>query len=151
MISNIGKSTRHVSCINSEGKAIKPTNLKHVAKYAFSHAPSNLKNWLAGSRGDWRTRFLGAHSFGIKKTAVQSFGSCSRSSLNVVHNPVHSNSELHKERPGSCQASCTSKSTLNDGPGYHVHSRNTPHPDIIYRPPPPMQTSTSRAESVALI
>ena len=52
MISNIGKSTRHVSCLYSEGKAIKPNNLKLVAKY--SHATSNLKNWLAGSGGDCR-------------------------------------------------------------------------------------------------
>ena len=38
-----------VSCLYSEGKAIKPI------KYAFSQAPSNHKNWLAGSGGDSRT------------------------------------------------------------------------------------------------
>ena len=59
MISNIGKSTRHVSCLNSEGKAIKPTNSKLVEKYAFSQAPRNLKNRLAGSGGDCRTGDLG--------------------------------------------------------------------------------------------
>ena len=30
MISNFGKSTRHVSCLYSEGKAIEPNNLKLV-------------------------------------------------------------------------------------------------------------------------
>ena len=49
MISNFGKSTRHVSCLYSEGKAIEPNNLKLVPKYA--HAPSNLKDRLAGSGG----------------------------------------------------------------------------------------------------
>ena len=50
VISDIEKSISHV-CLCSEGKAIKPTNLKIVAKYAFSQAPSNPKNWLAGSVG----------------------------------------------------------------------------------------------------
>ena len=31
-------------------------DLTLVAKYVFSQAPSNLKNRLAGSRGDFRTR-----------------------------------------------------------------------------------------------
>ena len=53
MISNFGKSTRNVSCLYSEGKAIEPNNLKLVPKYA--HAPSNLKNRLAGSGGECRT------------------------------------------------------------------------------------------------
>ena len=35
--------------------AIKPTNLKLIAKYAFSQAPSNLKTRLAGSGGNSRT------------------------------------------------------------------------------------------------
>ena len=30
MISNIGRSTHHVSCLNSEGKVFKPNNLKPV-------------------------------------------------------------------------------------------------------------------------
>ena len=48
MISNIGKSTHYVSCIYSEGKAIKPTNSKLVAKYAFLQAPSKLEiGWQA--------------------------------------------------------------------------------------------------------
>ena len=59
MISNIGKSTCHVSCLYSEGKVIKPTILKHEEKYAFSQAPRNLKNRLAGSGGDCRTGDLG--------------------------------------------------------------------------------------------
>ena len=57
--SNIGKSTCHVSCLYFEGKAIKLTKLKLSAKYAFSQAPSNLKNRLAGSRGDSRTGLQG--------------------------------------------------------------------------------------------
>ena len=35
----------------SEEKAIKPTNSKLVEKYAFSQAPRNLKNRLAGLGG----------------------------------------------------------------------------------------------------
>ena len=60
MISSIGKSTRHVSCLYSEGEAIKPIyHVKLVAKYAFSlRAPSNIKNRLAGSGGDSRTGAL---------------------------------------------------------------------------------------------
>ena len=46
---------RHASCVNSEGKAVKPTNLKLAAKCEFLQAPSNLKFRLAGSRGDSRT------------------------------------------------------------------------------------------------
>ena len=57
--SNIGKSTCHVSCLYFEGKAIKLTKLKLSAKYAFLQAPSNLKNRLAGSRGDSRTGLQG--------------------------------------------------------------------------------------------
>ena len=41
-----------------EGKAIKPTNSKLVEKYAFSQAPRNLKNRLAGS-GETRNRSSG--------------------------------------------------------------------------------------------
>ena len=52
MICNIGQ----VGCLNSEGKAIKPTNLKLVAKYAFLQALSNLTNRLAGSEEGFRTR-----------------------------------------------------------------------------------------------
>ena len=52
MISNIGNSTRHVSNLNSEGKAIKPNNLKLVK---IMPALSNLKFRLAGSGGDSRT------------------------------------------------------------------------------------------------
>ena len=44
MISNIWKSTCHVSCLNSDGKTIKVD-----AKYAFSQALSHFKFWLAGS------------------------------------------------------------------------------------------------------
>ena len=55
MISNIEKSTCHVSCIYSEVKAIKPTSSKLVANYAFLQAPSKLENQLAGSGGDSRT------------------------------------------------------------------------------------------------
>ena len=35
MISNIGESICHFSCIHSEGKAIEPNNLKLVAKYTL--------------------------------------------------------------------------------------------------------------------
>ena len=55
MKSNVGKSTCHVSCLYSEGKAIKPTDLKLVAKYPFLLAPSNLTNQLAGFGRDSRT------------------------------------------------------------------------------------------------
>ena len=55
MISDIGKSARHDSCLNSEEKAIKSTNSKLVTNYAFLQAPSNLQFWLAGSGGDSRT------------------------------------------------------------------------------------------------
>ena len=54
-ISNIGKRTHHVSCIYSEGKVIKPTSSKLVAKYAFLQALSKLENQLAGSGADSRT------------------------------------------------------------------------------------------------
>ena len=48
MILNIGESTHHVSCIYSEGKAIKPTNSKLVAKYVFLQASSKLEiDWQA--------------------------------------------------------------------------------------------------------
>ena len=53
-----------VICTYSEGKAIKLTNLKLSAKYAFSQAPSNLKNRLAGSRGDSRTGHSGPNCLG---------------------------------------------------------------------------------------
>ena len=46
-ISNIGKSTCYVCCLNSEGKAIKPTNLKLVAKHAFLQAPTLKIGWQA--------------------------------------------------------------------------------------------------------
>ena len=60
MISKIGKSTCHVSCIYSEVKAIKPTlYLKFSAKYAFCQASRNLKNRLAGSGRDYRIGDLG--------------------------------------------------------------------------------------------
>ena len=61
MISNNGKSIRHVSCLSSEERAIKPTNLKLVAKYVFSQAASKLNNQLAGSGGDSRTGSQGFH------------------------------------------------------------------------------------------
>ena len=65
-MSNIGMSTRHrhVGCLNYEGKVIKPTNFKLVAKYIFSQAPSNLKFLLAGSGGDFRTGLLGQLKMG---------------------------------------------------------------------------------------
>ena len=62
MISNIGKSTRHASCLYSEEKAIKPTYLK----LEFSQAPSNLENQLAGSRGDCKTRPPNSAISGLK-------------------------------------------------------------------------------------
>ena len=61
MLSNIGKSTHHVSCIYSEGKAIKLTSSKLVANYAFLQAPSKLENRLAGSGGDSRTGIQRMH------------------------------------------------------------------------------------------
>ena len=62
MISSTGNSTRHLSCLYSEGEAIKPIYcVKLVAKYAFSlRAPSNIKHRLAGSGGDSRTGARGA-------------------------------------------------------------------------------------------
>jgi len=54
-ISNIGKRTHHVSCTFSEGMAIKPMNLKLVAKYSLLQALSKHENRLAGSGGDSRT------------------------------------------------------------------------------------------------
>ena len=54
-ISNIGKRTHHVICTYSEGKAIKPMNLKFFAKYSLLQAPSKHENRLAGSGGDSRT------------------------------------------------------------------------------------------------
>ena len=42
MISNIGKSTRHVSCLYSEGKAIKATSLK-VKNTHFHRLRETLK------------------------------------------------------------------------------------------------------------
>ena len=54
MISNIEKNTRLVSCLYSEITYV--YYLKLVTKYAFSQALSNLKNRLAGSWGDSRTR-----------------------------------------------------------------------------------------------
>ena len=50
-ISNIGKRTHHVICTYSEGKAIKPMNLKFFAKYSLLQAPSKHENRLAGSGG----------------------------------------------------------------------------------------------------
>ena len=58
-ISNIGKRTQDVSCTHFEGKAIKPMNLKLVAKYAILQAPLKHENRLAGSGGDSRTRNIG--------------------------------------------------------------------------------------------
>ena len=54
MTSNSENSTRFVSCLYFEGKAIKQIyHVKLVAKYAFLfRAPSNIKNRLAGSGGD---------------------------------------------------------------------------------------------------
>ena len=37
----------HVGCLYSEGKAIKPTNLKLVAKHAFLQAPTLKIGWQA--------------------------------------------------------------------------------------------------------
>ena len=57
MISNNGNSNRHVSCLSSEWKAIKPIyHVKLATEYAFSlRVPGNIKNRLAGSGGDSRT------------------------------------------------------------------------------------------------
>ena len=44
MMENIVKNTRNVCCFYWEGNAIKPVNLKLVAKYMLLQAPSNLKN-----------------------------------------------------------------------------------------------------------
>ena len=79
MIFNGGNSTHHVSCLYSEGKAIKPIyHVKLVAEYAFSlRAPSHIENWLAGSGGDSRTGLLMSNQvqkFRQRKADVQSTG-----------------------------------------------------------------------------
>ena len=55
MIFNIGRSNHHINCFYSEGKDFNSNDLKIVAKYAFSQAPSKLKigwkapGWIVGS------------------------------------------------------------------------------------------------------
>ena len=68
-----------VSCLYSEGKAIKSINLKLDAKYAFSHAPSNLKNRLAGAEGDCRTGGSQVLCWDLQKTREGGFGTSNQS------------------------------------------------------------------------
>ena len=74
MISNSGNSTRHFSCLYSEGEAIKPIyHVKLVAKYAFLlRAPRHIKNRLAGFGVDSRTGARGAGVPWLQQRSVSS-------------------------------------------------------------------------------
>ena len=74
MTSNSENSTRFVSCLYFEGKAIKQIyHVKLVAKYAFLfRAPSNIKNRLAGFGVDSRTGARGAGVPWLQQHSVSS-------------------------------------------------------------------------------